>query len=119
MDFMDKFAQKFSKGTKALSEKTEELFEITELKMNIKNIEEDIEEAKLYIGEVVYKYFKSNNIPLDEVKEKCREIEKMYYEINNLKEKINYIRGTEYCKGCGYMLDDDEIYCPKCGHRVR
>lgn len=121
MDFIDKLANKVSSGTRILSQKTDEIIEMTELKIELKNIEENIEEEKLYMGELVYKYFLSNNtyMPVVEIKAKCREIQRMEKEKNRMKAYLNKIRGLEYCRICGEPIEEDENYCPKCGYRIK
>ncbi|QEK12463.1 zinc ribbon domain-containing protein [Crassaminicella thermophila] len=120
MDFMDKLAQKVSSGTRMISQKTDEIIEIAELKIDLKNIEEEIEEAKLYIGELVYKYFLSKNesMPVSAINSKCREIQRMEYEKNRIKTRLNKIKGLKYCNFCGEVIIDEENYCPKCGHKI-
>ncbi|QXM06320.1 zinc ribbon domain-containing protein [Crassaminicella indica] len=120
MDFLDKLADKVSSGTKKISQKTDEIIEITELKLDLKNIEDEIEEAKLYIGELVYKYFLSNDssMPVGQIKGKCREIQRMEAQKNRMKARIYRIKGLAYCRFCGEAIDDEENYCSKCGHKI-
>ncbi|WZL74532.1 zinc ribbon domain-containing protein [Clostridiaceae bacterium 35-E11] len=119
MDFMDKLVQKVSEGTKVLSQKTDEIIEITELKVSMKKMEADIEEIKFMIGDLVYNYYLSNNtsIPTLEIKERCKEIQRLEQEVNRIKVRVNRLRGLAYCSSCGEFLEEEENYCPKCGHR--
>ncbi|QZY56356.1 zinc ribbon domain-containing protein [Crassaminicella profunda] len=120
MDIFDKLADKVSYGTKKISQKTDEIIEITELKMDLKNIEDEIEEAKLYIGELVYKYFlaNDNSMPVSQIKGKCREIQRMETQKNRVKTRLYRIKGLTYCRFCGEAIDDEENYCSKCGHKI-
>jgi rubrerythrin len=120
MDFFDKLADKVSVGTKKISRKTDEIIEITELKLDLKKIDEEIEEPKLYIGEVVYKYFLSNNnsMPVGQVKGKCREIQRMEAQKYRIQTRLYRIKGLTYCRFCGEEIVDEENYCPKCGRKV-
>ncbi|TCO70214.1 zinc ribbon domain-containing protein [Marinisporobacter balticus] len=121
MDFIDKLANKVSSGTKILSQKTDEIIEMTELNIELKNIEAYIEEEKLYIGELVYKYFlsNSNNMPIAEIKGKCGEIQRLEKEKHRMKTRLNRIKGWQYCRICGEPIEDEENFCPKCGHKIK
>lgn len=118
MDFMEQLADKVSYGTKVLSQKTDEILQMTELRININNIEREIERSKLYIGELVYKYYLNERMPVEEIQQKCREVQNLYYKANRLKERVYTIKGLKYCVNCGESVGDDESFCPKCGKRI-
>lgn len=73
------------------------------------------------IGDIVYNYFLShnNNIPSIEIKEKCKEIQRLEQEMNRIKVRVNRLRGVDSCSFCGEFIEEEENYCPKCGHRNR
>lgn len=121
MDIIDTLAQKVSSGTRMLSEQTDKMFEMTELKMDMKQLENEIMEAKLYVGELVYKYSINNegNMPLREIKAKCKEIYRMENEANKKKSRLNRHRGLKQCSKCNNVVADDENYCYRCGSRVK
>jgi hypothetical protein len=119
MDFIDKFAKKVSESSKNLSKKTDKILELTEIKIDIKNIEDQIRENKMYIGELVCKNFDCyGKLPLSDIYEKCKEIQRMYQKINLLKERINKIKGLQYCTFCGESIDKYENYCSNCGKKI-
>ncbi|WP_129598489.1 hypothetical protein [Anaerophilus nitritogenes] len=119
MDFLDKLADKVTSGTKILSQKTDEVIEIAELKLDLKNMEKQIQEIKISIGEIIYEYFfsKKNDMPIMELQIKCKEIQQREREKNNIKRKLNSLRGLEYCYYCGAIFEEDENYCSNCGKR--
>ncbi|MBF8983977.1 zinc ribbon domain-containing protein [Lutibacter sp. B2] len=120
MKFVDKLADRISEGTRTLSQKTDEIIEITELKFDMRNIEKEIKEIKLAMGEMIYEYFISteNNMPLNQIKEKCREIQRLEKELNRMKSYVYKAKGLNYCHYCGEMVDHEEKYCSICGHKV-
>jgi hypothetical protein len=118
MDFMEKLVSKVSEGTKVLSKKTDELLEVTELRMEIKNLEDEIEEAKLFIGEMVYRSYLGKETGTAEMREKCREIEQMYYKIQQLTQEVNQIRGVRLCPHCSIEIREYINYCPSCGNKI-
>ena len=120
MKFVDKLADRISEGTRNLSQKTDEIIEITELKFDMRNIEKEIKEIKLAIGDMIYEYFISteNNMPLKQIKEKCREMQRLEKELNRMKSYVYKVKGLNYCHYCGEMVDYEEKYCSICGHKV-
>jgi len=103
-----------------ISKKTDELLEIAEMKIAIRDMESEIEDAKSYIGELVYQYYLNTHdlkMLSDEIKQKCAEIYEMNEEINRLKKKLNLIKGNHFCKFCGEILNPHERYCPYCGKK--
>ncbi|MBB6216040.1 chromosome segregation ATPase [Anaerosolibacter carboniphilus] len=118
MDFMEKLVSKVSEGTKVLSKKTDELLELTELKMEIKHLEDEIEEAKLFIGEMVYRSYLGKETGTAEMREKCSEIEQMYYKIQQLTQEVNEIRGVRLCPHCNIEIREYLNFCPSCGSKV-
>ncbi len=118
MDFMEKLVSKVSEGTKVLSKKTDELLEITELKMDIKRLEDEIEDAKLFIGEMVYRSYLGKEPGTAEMREKCREIEQMYYKIQQLTLEVNEIKGVRQCVHCDIEIKEYLNYCPGCGNKI-
>ncbi|HHY90966.1 MAG TPA: hypothetical protein GX503_04800 [Clostridiales bacterium] len=120
MSWIDKWTQKLSEGTRMISKKTDELLEIAEIKLAIRDMESEIEDAKLYIGELVYQYYLNTHdlkMLSDEIKQKCTEIDEMDREINRLKKKLNFIKGNHFCRFCGEILELYERYCPYCGKK--
>ncbi len=95
MDLMEKLIKNISEGTKIISEKTDEIIEIAEIKVGIRNTKSEIEEAKLYIGELVYQYYldsDNHEMIIEEINEKCKEIKKMDQQKNDLNEKLKSIK---------------------------
>lgn len=118
MDFMEKLMTKVSEGTKVLSKKTDELLEITEIKMEIKRLEEEILEAKIFIGEMVYRNYLGDETSTMQLREKCKEIEQMYHRIHQLTSEINEIKGIRQCSNCHMDIREYSKYCPNCGNKI-
>ncbi|WP_053957685.1 hypothetical protein [Inediibacterium massiliense] len=120
MDFLDKLADKVTSGTKILSQKTDEVIEIAELKLELKNIDKQIQAIKVSIGDIIYEYFfsKKNDMPITDIQVKCRQIQQIERERNNIKRKLNALMGLEYCSYCGIAFEEDEHYCKNCGRKV-
>ena len=120
MDFLERFIDSIDRGTHALSVKTDEVIALTEMKMDISAIEGEIEDHKLYIGEIVYKYYTQEKgaMPTNEIKRRCMEIKRLERKLNMVKERMVRKRGLSYCKDCGEIIKKKENYCPKCGNRA-
>lgn len=120
MDLLDRFIDTVSRNGYKISKKTDEVLEMTEIKMDIKSLEYEIEDHKLYIGNLVYKYYTENeaNLPSAEIKRRCIEIKKLERKLSIMKQRVVKKKGLGYCKNCGEIVKKDENYCPKCGYKV-
>lgn len=119
MDFFDQMAKKISSGTNLASKKTDELIATAELKMTISKMESEIEDAIFQLGETVFNnYISSNNMPINEINIKCKEIQRMYQNITRLKRNYNVYKGVAGCNACGAYIDEGFKYCPNCGNKI-
>ncbi|MFZ5966183.1 MAG: hypothetical protein ACOYVK_03280 [Bacillota bacterium] len=118
MDFFDKLTYKVTEGSKILSKKTDELIVTAETMMDIKKIQSEIEEAKIRIGDIVYRNYLGHNVSPKEVNAICRKIEGLNRELNHLEYVVNQMKGVSFCKHCSKKLSNEENYCPACGSKV-
>lgn len=118
MDFMNKLGQKLSEGTKLLSNTTDKLLEITDYKLEISRNEAEIDDLKMFIGELVYKNYLGSNMSPTIIQDKCREIQRLTQNVNQLKERMAQMKGVMYCKKCGSIVKREENFCINCGSRL-
>lgn len=119
MDFFDQMAKKVSLGTNVVSRKTDELIAAAELKMTISKVENEIEEAIYQLGENIFNNFIStNNMSTNEVKVRCKEIQRMYQSINRLQKNYNAYKGIVGCSACGSDIENGSRYCWNCGNKI-
>jgi len=119
MDFFDKITKKVSLGTNVVSKKTDELIAAAELKMTISKMENEIEEAIYQLGENIFNSFISTNaMSTNEVQIRCKEIQRMYQNINRLQKNYNAYKGIVGCRACGSDIEDGSRFCPNCGNKI-
>ena len=120
MDFFDQISRKLSIGTNIVSKKADELIATTELKITISQLESEIEDAIMMLGETVFQYYINNNnsMSLNEVQGRCREINRMYQELNRLKKKYYVYKGTRTCSYCGEEVEYGGRFCSSCGNKI-
>ena len=119
MDLFDKMARKISFGTSLISKKTDKLIAVTEIKINISKLESEIEEDIYSLGEIVLNYYNTNNnISLNSVQGRCKEIQQKYQNLNRMQKKYHIYKGTLSCSYCGEEIDHGTRFCPNCGNRL-
>jgi len=118
MAFLDQFKAKASSISKAASDKTNEMIEVTKLNKKISDSQHAITENYLAIGKLVFEKY-TNGSSLDEdVASNCKTISELQEEIKKLQEQINGVKGGETCSNCGSMVAKDAKFCPKCGNKM-
>ncbi|MFA7216308.1 MAG: zinc ribbon domain-containing protein [Bacillota bacterium] len=118
MSFWDDLSRKVSQGTKTISQKSGELFEIAKVRLDIASEKDKI--GKLYeeIGKSVYQDYKRGNMKEKQVMDKCQLIDEINYRINRLSRKAMQIKGGTVCKKCGEVVDSSQRYCHMCGREL-
>ena len=84
MGFWEELSGKISRGTKTLSQKSSELFDIAKVKLDIASEKDKI--GKLYeeFGKSVYRDYKGGNLKEKQVMDKCQLIDEINYKIIRL-----------------------------------
>ncbi len=118
MCFWEELSGKISRGTKTLSQKSSELFDIAKVKLDIASEKDKI--GKLYeeIGKSVYRDYKGGNLKEKQVMDKCQLIDEINYKINRLNRKVMQIKGGTVCGNCGEAVDSLQQYCHICGRKL-
>jgi uncharacterized membrane protein YvbJ len=111
------FGKKLSDAAKSTAKKSEELIEIGKVKAKIRDAENEIEKAKMQIGEAAYKRFKEGESTFPEAEEMGGKIDGILDDIKGLEEKILRLRHVRACPGCGDEVEDTVAFCSKCGHK--
>ena len=93
MNFWDDISRKISQGTKAVTQKSGELFEIAKVKMDVASEKEKINDLYEEIGKFIYSDYKKGNVKQEEIIEKCHLIDELNYKVKMLNQKVVQIRG--------------------------
>lgn len=89
---LNKIKTSVQNGTEVVAKKSQELIEISSLKIRICSTEKKIQELYNKIGEKYYKQYKSEKYNNDEFKKLCKEINELNEDIKYLNHKIEKIK---------------------------
>lgn len=118
MNFWDDISRKISQGTKAVTQKSGELFEIAKVKMDVASEKEKISDLYEEIGKFIYSDYKKGNVKQEEIIEKCHLIDELNYKVKMLNQKVVQIRGGSLCRKCGEVVEASQRYCHVCGREL-
>jgi hypothetical protein len=118
MSVFDKFTSKVSDTAKAAARKSGELVEVTKLNAAINQESEKIEKGYKAIGKIIFEKYTNGNKFTDDIKAICDEIDEINSSIQGMRDRVNDLKNIILCKNCGNELEEETIYCPKCGVKV-
>ena len=105
-------AEKFTKNA---AKKTKGVIDRTKLKYTMSEIDDKITDVLAQMGAVIYNEYKSGTEFDGDMATKCAQLDSFYQEIAEIKSQIAELSNSTVCPNCGAMIDDDDIFCPKCG----
>ncbi|RCX10524.1 A2L zinc ribbon protein [Anaerobacterium chartisolvens] len=115
MSVFESITRKVSDTAKAAAKKSGELVEVTKLNMNISAEEDKIRKAYADIGKMVYNTYSKVGEVGEEYKGLCEAIKGYEEVIAETRQKILDLKNLKVCTGCGADLEQDILFCPKCG----
>lgn len=92
MENKKKLSEKVFKVASSATKKAEDVMKTGEYKINIKLISTEIEKRKLYIGNLIYKWYNNNEIEKNEILKTCKEIMDLEEKINEIQRKISRLK---------------------------
>ena len=107
------------KLTKIVIDKTNNVVNQTKLKYAINETEDKISEIYAEIGKAIYDGRESDTDISDVISEKCDKIDSLQAEVSELKEQLAQLKETVKCSECGAYNHADDLYCSKCGQKLR
>lgn len=116
MAFFEKIGKGLSDAGKNVAQQTQNLADITRLNNAISEKERKISQLFLAIGKSYYEEHKDDHVA--EELEKIAEINALYAEIFENREKVKQIRGVVKCEVCGADVPLNASFCNGCGNKV-
>ena len=107
------------KLTKTVIGKTNNVVSQTKVKFAISETEDKIKEIYCEMGKYAYERYKDSGNCCDGVAEKCGKVDALREELSELKEQLAELKETVRCPKCGGYNHTDDIYCSKCGEKLR
>lgn len=105
--------------TKSVLEKTNSFVNQTKLKFSISEAENKIKDVYAEIGKCVYENYHNTGVVVDGTEEKISKIDDIYDEIAELKKQLSELKDGEKCPSCGEYNDSDDLFCSKCGAKIK
>lgn len=115
MEFFDKFSETIMSASKDMSQKARDLSETARLSLDIRSKEDSVRRLYAEIGEQYYKEHKDDIEPAYEQMERIKEY---MTTIDELKKKLQGVKGTKTCDRCGEEIQAGDVYCRNCGAKV-
>ncbi|MBE5040407.1 zinc ribbon domain-containing protein [Ructibacterium gallinarum] len=115
MDFMDQVKQTAVNVAQTVAQKSNELVEISKIKYEVYDLNNDIKKLYLEIGKLVYEELRESTALTEDIQIKCEIIEAKKARIAALKTKENQMKKGITCPVCGRECGEEQNYCPHCG----
>lgn len=114
-DGFSKLTKSIEQGAKTATKMAGDTIEVTKLRKTIADNEDKIERLYKEIGKTMYENYKTSNEEEINLTEIYENIDNIYIEIDEAKEKICEIKNLRICSNCGAELTRDIQFCPECG----
>ncbi len=105
----------FTKTTQTAVKKSNEIIEVTKLRISIADGEADVAKIMRRIGETVYTAYKNEEAPEVSLEELCAEADEKMEMLDALREKLSAAKKMKRCANCKAEMDADAEFCSKCG----
>lgn len=99
----------------AAGKKTEEVVEISKLKISKAQTNSDLQKAFERLGRVYYEMRTDEADYSDIVKVSIAEINELKAKLEDIDEKYAQVKQVIRCKKCGGFCARDSLYCARCG----
>lgn len=116
MAFFEQIGKRLTDAGQNVAQQTKDLADVTKLNSAISEKEKKISQLFLVIGQSYYEGHKNDDSA--EELEKIAEINTLYAEILESREKIKHIKGVVKCENCGADVPLGASFCNACGTKV-
>lgn len=99
-------------------EKSQEIYQISKLKVEITQLKMKLEKSFASIGKQYYECQKAGD-ELPDFAALIEEIDLLKADIEEKKDCISQLKNSIRCTVCGADVDKDDPFCPKCGAQVK
>ena len=119
MGFFDTLGKKATAAYNVTTKKTGELAKEAKLRMKINENKSNINDLYKEIGKKVYeKHVRQENIDIKaDLEEECAKIDILSSEIESCLTSILELKDKKQCIKCHAEIDENAVFCPKCGEK--
>ncbi len=116
MAFFEQLGKRLTDAGQNVAHQTKNLADVTQLNSAISEKEKKILQLFSNIGQLYYEMHKHD--PSAENYEIIEEINSIYAEITQNREKIKQIKGVMKCTNCGADVAANAVFCNVCGSKI-
>ncbi len=116
MAFFEQLGKRLTDAGQNVAQQTKNLADVTQLNSAISDREKKISQLYLNIGQLYYEEHKGDSTA--EHQEIIGEINALYAEIAQNREKIKQIKGVVKCPKCGADVPLNAAFCNACGTKM-
>ena len=118
MATVDNLGHKLINVTRAAVKASSEFLEVTKINLAIKSEEDKIKAIMFDIGKGIYDSYIGGKPVEDQLALKCDDISLLESNIEVMRQKILEIKNAVRCEGCSAEIDNNVLFCPKCGIKI-
>jgi len=118
MEILNSVRRKVRDATLSALKASSDLIEISKINMAINSNEQNIKSLMLDMGRAVYESYRQGETLDAGLAAICEEIAEAEMDIEDMKLKILELRKMKKCSGCSAEIDEECVYCPKCGKKL-
>ena len=118
MTKFDEILNKAKAAAGVAGKKTEEMLETSKLKLQVVQINSDIDKIYKRIGELMYSQSRNNISASAEIEDAMNQIDKLYQDATDINAKISEMQKFIKCSNCGAANSMDAIFCSRCGRTL-
>lgn len=117
-EFFDNAFDKAKSAIETAYKKTGEIVSVEKLKFNISSQKSKREKLYAALGKNFYDSVSDASLLDSEKKELFDEITEISDKIDELYDEINYVKSKRVCPHCSSPIDENAVFCSKCGEKV-
>ena len=104
--------------TTTVGEKAGKLVDISRLRLSAAELNRDIASRYEAMGRAVYDAKKVGEDVDGIISECVIGLDALYTRLDDINMKIARIKDKKYCKSCGALIDENALFCSRCGSRI-
>lgn len=118
MSLLDDVVINVKSAAEAVGEKAGKLVDISKLRINVSELNNEINKKFCEVGQYIYDGKKNGSVNDGEISEKLAEIDELYEQMALVMEEMSTLKNRAKCPECGNYCDSNSVYCPQCGSRM-
>lgn len=116
---LSKLTKVVGDSAKIAAKKSGELVEIAKLNMSISSEEDKVKDTYAAMGKMIFDKYEGGEVSDDAMLELYNHVVELKNNIVALKQRIAEIKSARTCDQCGAEIDDNTMFCSKCGAKQK